>query len=140
MRDFTTGGKPFGALDGLVRIREFVPGGLNATFEAVPLLAVRGLVRIEPALHQGTLVSDVIDPSAIVNLGIGAYFVGLGHQPIELRAQLPESCFYLSYALSYCLHGTLPFAVAAIGPMRSATGLFVSEVLVCHTATTMIAS
>jgi hypothetical protein len=104
-------------LEGLERIREVVPGDLNATPEIVPFLAICGLVCIELGLDHGVLVLDVIDASAIVNRGLGARFVGLGYQPIELGAQLSESCFDPSYLLSYCFHGILLFVVTSFGPI-----------------------
>jgi hypothetical protein len=106
-------------LERFERILEVAPSGLNAHFEVVPLLAIRGSEGIQLALHDFALVLDVINLLAIVCRDYVAGHVSLGHQLVELRAQLSESCLDLSYLLSCCVHAMLSFLVVLVALVAS---------------------
>src|ERR1019366_4795777 len=95
-------------LKGLECILQVVPGALDATLEVVPFLATGCSVRLQLVLHDDLLLLGVLNLLAIVDIDLGPHYVGFGHQPIEPRAQLPQSSFNLSYFLSCCFHGNIP--------------------------------
>src|SRR5512136_2077529 len=75
-----------------------------------------GLEFIQSAIDHGELVLDVIEPPAIVDLGLRPGLVGLDHEGIESRAEVSESRFDLPHRLPCCVHGILLLLAIFDGP------------------------